>query len=188
MGGELDAAPIDYRAADLAAGLDDLGRFDVIVGRRILMYLPDASGTLARLLGPAKPGAVLAFQEHARTNLPFGLAALPLHRRLYDWIWDTVAAEGGDVTLGLRLVDQMRAQGLVITQARSEGVLIQPGEASFLPTLMRIMLPRFIEHGIASAEEVQPDTLEQRIRDEHHAIGGTIVWDQAFLVAGQVAG
>lgn len=92
------------------------------------------------------------------------------------------------MTLGLRLVDQMRAQGLVITQARSEGVLIQPGEASFLPTLMRIMLPRFIEHGIASAEEVQPDTLEQRIRDEHHAIGGTIVWDQAFLVAGQVAG
>lgn len=50
MGGELDAAPIDYRAADLAAGLDDLGRFDVIVGRRILMYLPDASGTLARVL------------------------------------------------------------------------------------------------------------------------------------------
>lgn len=187
-GGEPDAAPITYRAVDLAVDLHDLGRFDVIVGRRVLMYLPDASATLARLVGLAKAGAILAFQEHARTNLPFGLAALPLHRRLYDWVWDTVAAEGGDVTLGLRLVDQMRSQGLSIAQARNEGVLIQPGAPSFLPTLMRIMLPRLIEHGVASAEEVQPDTLAQRIEDEHRAIGGTIVWDQAFLVAGLVAG
>src|SRR3546814_16399290 len=82
------------------------------------MYLPNASATLARLVGLAKPGAILAFQEHARTNLPFGLAPLPLHRRLYDWVWDTVAAEGGDVTIGLRLVDQMRSQGLSISQAR----------------------------------------------------------------------
>jgi hypothetical protein len=28
--------------------------------------------------------------------------------------------------------------------------------------------------------------LAQRIEDEHRAVGGTIVWDQAFLVAGQV--
>ncbi|PKA42159.1 hypothetical protein CWR43_18765 [Rhizobium sullae] len=187
-GGEPDAARITYRAVDLAADLYDLGRFDVIVGRRVLMYLPDASATLARLVGLAKPGATLAFQEHARANLPFGLAALPLHQRLYDWMWDTVAAEGGDVTLGLRLVEQMRSQGLSIAQARNEGVLIQPGEPSFLPILMRIMLPRLIEHSVASAEEVQPDTLAQRIEDEHRAVGGTIVWDQAFLAAGQVTG
>jgi SAM-dependent methyltransferase len=185
-GGKADAAQIAYRVADLSADLHDLGRFDVIVGRRVLMYLPDASATLARLIGLAKPGAILAFQEHARASLPFGLAALPLHRCLYDWIWDTVAAEGGDVTLGLRLVEQMRAQGLSIAQARNEGVLIQPGDPSFLPNLMRIMLPRLIEHGIASAEDVRLDTLAQRIEDEHRAVGGTIVWDQAFLVAGQV--
>ncbi|RCW81867.1 hypothetical protein [Phyllobacterium bourgognense] len=32
----------------------------------------------------------------------------------------------------------------------------------------------------------QPDTLAQRIEDEHRAVGGTIVWDLAFLVEGQV--
>lgn len=184
---EPDAAPIEYRAADLTADLPDLGLFDVIVGRRVLMYLPDASATLARLATLARPGGTLAFQEHARANLPFGLAALPLHRRLYDWMWDTVAAEGGDVRLGLRLVDEMRMQGLSIAQARSEAVLIQPGEPSFLPTLMRIMLPRFAEHGITTAEELQPDTLARRIDEEHRAAGGTIVWDQAFLVAGRTA-
>ncbi|WP_376778475.1 class I SAM-dependent methyltransferase [Rhizobium laguerreae] len=83
-GGEPDAAPITYRAVDLAADLHDLGCFDVIVGRRVLMYLPDASATLARLVGLANPRAILAFQEHARASLPFGLAARSLHRRLYD--------------------------------------------------------------------------------------------------------
>jgi hypothetical protein len=41
-------------------------------------------------------------------------------------------------------------------------------------------------HGVASAEEIQPDTLAQRIENEHRAVGGTIVWDLAFLVEGQV--
>ena len=152
------------------------------------MYLPEASETLSRLAALAKPGGLLAFQEHARGNFPFGRGALPLHRRLYDWTWDTVAAEGGDVTLGLRLVEMMTAQGLSIVQARSEGVLIQPNVPSFLPTLMRVMLARFVEHGVCSVKDLQMDTLAQRLEDEHRTVGGTIVWDQAFLVAGKVAG
>nr|WP_245457663.1 methyltransferase [Rhizobium leguminosarum] len=126
-GREPDAAPIIYLAADL----HDLGRFDVIVGRRVLMYLPDASATLARLVGLANPRAILAFQEHARASLPFGLAALSLHRRLYDWVWETVAAEGGDVTLGLRLVDQMRSRGL--SNSGTQRRRSDPARRPFLP-------------------------------------------------------
>lgn len=98
------AAPIHYRQADLAGALPELGRFDAIIGRRVLMYLPDATATLARLAALATPGAIMAFQEHGRAGLPVGLGGLPLHRRLYDLLWDTVAAEGGDTGLALRLV------------------------------------------------------------------------------------
>jgi len=185
-GADPEAAPIHYRTADLSGELPNLGRFDAIVGRRVLMYLPDISATLARLVALAAPGAMLAFQEHARGQLPFGLDALPLHCRLYDWMWDTVAAEGGDVTLGYGLVEQMEAKGLAIVHARSEGVLVQPGTPSFLPTLTRIMLPRFLEHGVTTAEEVELDTLARRIEDERGRVGGTIVWDQAFFVAARV--
>ncbi|UHS61325.1 methyltransferase domain-containing protein [Agrobacterium vaccinii] len=185
---ETDAAPIDYRFVDLASDLPDLGRFDVIVGRRVLMYLPDASSTLSRLVALGKPGGILAFQEHARGNFPFGLGDVPLHRRLYDWAWNTVAAEGGDVTLGLKLIDKMSEQGLSIVECRNEGVLIPPNEPSFLPTLMHVMLPRFVEHNVCRAEDVQIDTLRDRIEEERRAVGGTIVWDQAFLVAGKVPG
>jgi hypothetical protein len=32
-------------------------------------------------------------------------------------------------------------------------------------------------------EQIDPDTLAQRIEEEHRAAGGAIVWDLAFLVA-----
>lgn len=177
------AAPIRYHAVDLAADLPDLGQFDAIVGRRVLMYLPDARQTLGRLAAMARPGAVLAFQEHARTGLPAGVGELPLHRRLYGWMWSTVAAEGGDVGLALRLPDVMNALGLSIEQARGEAILFQPGEPSFLHTLAQAMLPRLVERGVATAADIDLDTLGQRIERERAEAGSTIVWDLAFLVA-----
>lgn len=182
-----DAAQIQYRSADLSAELLDLGRFDVIVGRRVLMYLRDPAKTLAGLVALANPGAIVAFQEHARTSLPAGLGELPLHRRLYDWVWDTVIAEGGDVGLGLRLVELMRSAGVVIQTGRSEAITIQPGEPSFLPTLMQAMLPRLVGHHVASAVDIGIDTLAQRIDVERLSVGGAIVWDLAFLVSGRIA-
>ena len=181
------AAPIHYCQAELASELPDLGQFDAIVGRRVLMYLPDAAATLAHLKMLAKPGAIIAFQEHARAGLPSGLGELALHRQLYDWVWSTVAAEGGDVGLGLRLVDLMQAAGFTIEDARSEGVLLQSGEPSFLPTLARAMLPRLVERGVASAKDVGLDTLADRIEEERCGVGGTIVWDLAFLVSARLA-
>lgn len=182
------AAPIRYRAVDLSDELPDLGPFDAIVGRRVLMYLPQAASTIARLKQLAKPGAVLAFQEHARSSLPAGLGRLDLHRQLYDWMWTTVAAEGGDVGLALRLVDLFRAEGFAIEVARSEAILLQPGEPSFLPTLTAMMLPRLVERKVASAADVGLETLAERLEEERCAAGGTIVWDLAFLVAARLSG
>jgi len=180
-----EMAPIRYQIADLSGALPDLGHFDAIVGRRVLMYLPDAAATLARLARLAKPATILAFQEHARVDLPVGAGELSAHRQCYTMAWDTVAAEGGDVALGYRLAGLVRAAGFAIEDARSEGVLIQPWEDSFLPTLMRVMLPRMIERGIAREGEVDLDMLADRIEKERRAASGTIFWDLAFLVSGR---
>jgi SAM-dependent methyltransferase len=178
-----NAAPIHYQIADLSGELPDLGVFDAIVSRRVLMYLPDAAATLARLARLAKPGTILAVQEHARADLPTGAGDLSVHRQCYRMMWDTVAAEKGDVALGYRLADLIRATGFTIDHARSEGVLLQTWEESFLPTLMRIMLPRMVEHGVAQEDQIDPDTLAQRLDDERRAVNGTIFWDLAFLVS-----
>lgn len=179
------AARIDYRAVDLSGDLPDLGTFDSIVGRRVLMYLPDAARTLERLASLASPGAIVAFQEHARSGLPAGNGDLELHRRLYDWNWRTVAAEGGDVGLGLRLAELMRRAGLAVEEERGEAILLRPDQPSFLPVLAEAMLPRIVERGVATAKQVDLPTLPRRIDEERQAAGGVIVWDLAFLVAGR---
>lgn len=182
----LRAAKILYRAVDLSGDLPDLGSFDAIVGRRVLMYLPDVAKTLERLAALARLDAIVAFQEHGRAGLPAGLGILTFHRQLYDWNWSTVAAEGGDVGLALRLAELMQRLGFSIEEARGEAILLHSTQPSFLPTLTQVMLPRMVERGIATAEQVDIDTLAQRLEDEHRAAGGTIVWDLAFLVAGRV--
>ena len=180
-----EMAPIRYQTADLSGELPDLGQFDAIIGRRVLMYLPDAAATLTRLARLARPGTILAFQEHARADLPTGAGDLPVHRQYYRMMWDTVAAEKGDVTLGYRLANLVRQTGFAIEHARSEGILIQPWEESFLPALTRVMLPRMIEHGVVREGDVDSDTLAHRIDDERRAVDGTICWDLAFLVSGR---
>jgi hypothetical protein len=45
------------------------------------------------------------------------------------------------------------------------------------------MLPRLVERGVASAEEVDLETLADRLEKERCAVAGTIVWDLAFLVS-----
>jgi len=112
-----ELAPIRYQTADLSGALPDLGKFDAIVGRRVLMYLPDAAETLSRLARFARPGTILAFQEHARADLPTGAGALPAHRQCYGMMWDTIAAEGGDVALGYRLANLVRAAGFATKPA-----------------------------------------------------------------------
>lgn len=151
---------------------------DVEDGSTIAITFPD--GHQCHL---AKPGAIVAFQEHGRAGLPAGNGDLVLHRQLYNWSWSTVAAEGGDVGLALRLADTMRRVGLSVEEARGEAILLDPEQPSFLPTLTQMMLPRMVERGVATAEQVDMATLPQRIEDEQRAAGGLIVWDLAFFIA-----
>ncbi|MEG9500711.1 MAG: hypothetical protein MIN69_02385 [Methylorubrum extorquens] len=97
-----------------------------------------------------------------------------------------MAAEGGDTGLALRLADLLQAAGHGIEVARSEGVLLQAGQPSFLPALARAMLPRMVERGVASTNEIGLNTLADRLRDEHGAAGGIIVWDLAFFVSARI--
>ena len=53
--------------ADLGGALGDLGLFDAVVGRRVLMYQPDTIGTARNLASSLHPGGLIVFQEHDTT-------------------------------------------------------------------------------------------------------------------------
>jgi SAM-dependent methyltransferase len=152
--------------------------FDAIVGRFVLMYLADPADTLRRLAAAQlRPGGILAFHEYdtdAARAVPEG----PLIARCRRWFTDAFRAAGADTGMGMRLYPVFVAAGLPAPALRLEGEL--GGGPDFfgyamLADVIRSLLPVLERFGIATASEVDIETLEDRVRDECVRGGGVFV-------------
>jgi len=116
LGIDRDAGPLGtarYRASerqltnvtfvqgDMVNLPSDLGPFDAIVGRRVLMYQPDALEALGALMRRLRPGGMIVLQEHDATMVPASLIPMPLHQHVQGWIRQTIEREGADIHMGL---------------------------------------------------------------------------------------
>lgn len=185
MEAESGEAPIHYVEADLTGDLSAIADdpFDAIVIRRVLMYLPDPAGLIAKLPALLRQGGLLAVQEHDATGLPISAAPLPLHREAHRWVWDTVEAEGGRRTMGMTLPGMLEAAGWTIASWRAEATLIGAREASWLGHAVLGMLPRMIAGGVVTEDEVGLDTLDARLEAERREADTALVWDMAHMIA-----
>ncbi len=170
---------VDVRRADLGTDTID-GPFDAVVGRRVLMYLPDPVATMRALVGALKPGGLVVCQEHDAVMTPGSAMPLPLHTTVHDLIWRTVEREGGDTRMGFRLASVLTRAGLVIEGIRAEALVQTATLRQPTAALVRLMLPRMVRHGVASAEELDLDTLDRRLADELRENDATYVGDVAF--------
>ncbi len=177
---------VTFVEADLLALPADLGPFDAAVGRRVLMYQPDAAAALRAVARALRPGAAVAIQELDASMVPASPAALPLHRRVHGWVWQMVAREGANLAMGLELPGAMERAGIAVADVRAEAVVQTPARRLPTAVMVRAVLPRIVERGVASAEEVDVDTLDQRLDDELRAAGAAYVGDVVFNVWGRV--
>lgn len=176
---------ITFVEADLHALPGALGTFDAMVGRRVLMYQPDAAATLRAVSRVLAPGAAVVLQEIDTTMVPRSSAPTPLHDRVHRWVWDMVAREGGSTRMGLDLAGAMASAGVAVTEVRVEAV--HQTWQRRLPTaaMVRAVLPRIVERGAATAEEVDIDTLDARLEAELRATGASFVGDVLFSAWGR---
>lgn len=171
----------------LHAGLSDLSfpeeEFDAVVGRRILMYLPNATETMRQLSRFVKSGGIFVFQENDTTLGAKGTVNMPLHDQVVHWIWKTVEREGADIHMGFNLPGKMREAGIDVDHVRAEPAIQGQSDHNSLHFIVKAMLPRILEHGVASEEEVDIATLEERLAAER-ANGAIYISDMAFGVWG----
>jgi 2-polyprenyl-3-methyl-5-hydroxy-6-metoxy-1,4-benzoquinol methylase len=73
------------------------GDFDAIVGRLILIYLPDPVGTLRQLMSHLKPGGIVAFQELNRLDPMKAYPTTALTEKVTGWIHQGLSLAVGDV-------------------------------------------------------------------------------------------
>lgn len=103
----------------------------------------------------------------------------PCHEKVQDWIWETVKKEGGDVHIGSKLYALMKQNDLRIEDYISENVLQTAESGSDLAWVVKMMLPRLIEHGIIT-EETDMESLECKLKKELSGSKKAFLRDMAF--------
>lgn len=147
------------------------GEFDAIVGRLVLMYLHSPTVALHHLARQLRPGGIVAFQEFDLTH-PALLSArpsCPLWTQTWNWILDTCRYAEVPGRMGLDLYNAFLDAGLPPPHLGCETVIGTgadwPGYCHAAETV-RSQLPLILKFGIATAEEVAVETLEERLRAE----------------------
>ena len=158
---------VRFASADLAKFVPER-KFDAIIGRLVLMYLPEPAETLRRLAGFLRPGGIVAFQE---MSMPFArsVPTTPLFTQVLGWIVRAFARTGFETDMGGKLFSTYLAAGLPIPQmisgARVEGGAESPGY-EYMAQTVRSLIPALERMGITTAADVGIDDLADRLRDE----------------------
>jgi SAM-dependent methyltransferase len=171
---------VTFTVGDFTAIGREHGVFDAAVGRRVLMYQADPVAALRALVCVLRPGALVVFQEADSTMVPASSVPLPLHARANRWAWQTVEREGGNLHMGFELAPALEQAGLVVEQVRAEAIVQTPKQRHPMGMIIRAMLPRILDHGVATEAEIDIDTLDARLAAECAAANATYVGDMAF--------
>ncbi|CAI8003154.1 Ubiquinone/menaquinone biosynthesis C-methyltransferase UbiE [Geodia barretti] len=160
---------IEFIAGD-ARILEFSDKFDAIVGRFVLMYMVEQRTAFAKLVTHLKPGGIIAFQEPEYTLYPAFLHPdTPLMNQLITWILDVFEHSGAHLNMGIGLYQAFVDAGLPSPTMHLEspiGAEKNWAGYRYMATIFRSLLPLLEKYGLATAEQVDVDTLASRIRQE----------------------
>ncbi len=165
-----------------------LGKFDAIIGRRVLMYLPSPKNSIKNLIPFLAKNGIFVFQESDSMGCLVNADSLPLHTQVQSWIWDTVSKEGGDIHMGLNLYAACKQAGLEIVDIRAEASLHTPETGSDLAMVTELMLERITGQQVAALDEIDIDSLSQRLEQERQDNNAVFLRDIAFWVCAKLPG
>mgnify|MGYP002401566093 CR=1 FL=1 len=156
--------------------------FDALVGRAVLMYLPDPAAALRSLLRSVRAGGVVAFRE-VLAGEPF-LEATPrseLVDRLNAWFLadalPALEALGVDGQLGLRLHQVFRDAGLPAPQMWMHAPIgTEPSWPGweYLGQQVQMIASTTARVGVELPSALAPTSLGARLRDEVLQQGGML--------------
>ncbi|HHA6199270.1 methyltransferase domain-containing protein [Staphylococcus aureus] len=174
---------VSYQSSDIYQLPETMGHFDAIVGRRVLMYLPDAEKCLQILKSILKPEGILCFQESDAINAGVGADTLSLHQSAIQWIWETVKQEGGNIHIGQNLYNLFNNNGMHVVDYFAE-VVIQTSMDNDLAWLVDVMLQRMKAHGVIN-DDFSLDEFKSNLEQEAINNQCAFIRDMAFGIIGK---
>ncbi|MGO8829890.1 MAG: class I SAM-dependent methyltransferase [Steroidobacteraceae bacterium] len=157
---------IQFLETDLSQSRID-GDFDAIVGRFILMFLPDPAAALRSLTAHLRPGGVIVFHEGSWTSFYALAGHLPLTTACADLICNTLRRAGARTDMQLTLYQGLLESGYQAPYLRVEvPVAKEPGGYRWLPELIASLRPRFQEFSMETQAVGEFDSLAARLELE----------------------
>ncbi|OBG29692.1 methylase [Mycobacterium sp. 852002-51057_SCH5723018] len=151
---------------------------DAVIGRLILMHLPDPVAMLRHLAAQVRAGGRIAFCESDLTGF-YTVPDLPLWRALKGAVAKTFEGVGCDPAFGASLHTQFRRAGLGAPRLALGAPLGGADDTDILAyvveTWRSIIFPVAERLGVIPDELADPNTLGQRLRNEAAAAEAMLV-------------
>lgn len=163
---------------DLHEGTADLGPFNAVIGRLVLMYAPDPADVLRRQTPSLAAGGVvvcLEFDVGTCRSLP----PVPLVGWLVEVAGEAFRRAGTDMSLGPRLWPVLTAAGLTPRGMVAVQPHFGPGDDDgpwLLAGILRSTAPLIERTGVAAGAELAVDAYEDRLRAELAAVDGVVAY------------
>ena len=175
---------VEFLAGD-ARTLDLESDFDALIGRFVLMYLTDPVETLRHLATRVRPGGIVAFHEISFSpDILSRVLETPLAEKLTDWMVGVFAHSGAHTDMAYRLYGMFIDAGLpephLEYTALGGGWPGWPGYPYIVDSVQSV-LPLLERFGLATAEEVDPETLPERLRADVVATKSPIVMPMTVM-------
>lgn len=152
------------------------GSFDAVVGRLVLLYVADPAAVVRQCLTLLRPGGVLLAMEYEMEAVA-SLPPHPLVTRIGRWIAGAFRHAGRDPVLGARLQDVLVLAGVAEPIALGLQAYFRyddPRGARLGAETVRTLLPVIVDSGLATQQEVDIDTLEQRLAEALASVEGIL--------------
>ena len=170
--GRADAAGfsnIEFIAGDTRT-LELPSDFDAVAGRLVLMYMADPAEALKHLATHLRPGGIVAFQEVDFTPYTAALHPdTPLANKLIEWGRTVFERSGAHLEMGMDLYKAFVEAGLPEPTLHFEAPMGGPKDwpgYEYLANSFRSLVPLMEAYGIATADELDVDTLAEGIQAE----------------------
>lgn len=151
---------------------------DLLVGRRVLMYLKHPTDVIKELSKYLKKGGGAIFQESDPTITPARIDAMPAHDQATEWMRAMLVQEDVHMTMGFSLPKTLIDSGLEFGKVFAEAVIQGQGEQFVLPDMIKILSQRIINAGIATQSEI--DNIVVSLIDESNDKSKIYISDMSF--------
>ena len=141
--------------------------FDMAIGRYVLIHQADPTVFIRCAASHVRPGGIVAFHEISLRFIPQVYSSIPVVADCLEWCCAAFADARAHLDMAERVAQHFRRAGLRRPNSFCEMPVAVDADSplfSWLSLTTRSLLPHIEAAGIATAEEVGIDTLENRMR------------------------